>query len=132
MDEPRAKAVTVAFIQFHKDGLIYRDVRLTNWCCQLRSGISDIEVDYIDIEKRTRLAVPGHAKDKTYVFGVIWCAHQPASHFPAPSLPPSLPLALLSLSRSLSLDPCSLSSAAQCWPTTALPSSTCGVEPLNT
>ena len=94
MDEPRAKAVTAAFIQFHKDGLIYRDVRLTNWCCQLRSGISDIEVDYIDIEKRTRLAVPGHAKDKTYVFGVIWCAHQPASHFPAPSLPPSLPPSL--------------------------------------
>ena len=72
MDADRAKSVTAAFIKFHEDGLIYRDVRLTNWCCQLRSGISDIEVDYIDIEKRTRLAVPGHAKDKTYVFGVIW------------------------------------------------------------
>ena len=53
-------------------GLIYRDVRLTNWCCQLRSGISDIEVDYVDIEARTRLSVPGHAKDKTYIFGAIW------------------------------------------------------------
>ena len=72
MDADRAKSVTAAFIKFHEDGLIYRDVRLTNWCCQLRSGISDIEVDYIDIEKRTRLPVPGHAKDKTYVFGVIW------------------------------------------------------------
>ena len=72
MDAPRAKSVTAAFIKFHEAGLIYRDVRLTNWCCQLRSGISDIEVDYIDIEARTRLSVPGHAKDKTYVFGVIW------------------------------------------------------------
>jgi len=72
LDEERVAAVTAAFIQFHKDGLIYRDVRLTNWCCALRSGISDIEVDYMDIETRTRIAVPGHAKDKTYVFGVIW------------------------------------------------------------
>ena len=37
MDEARAKSVTAAFIQFHKDGLIYRDVRLTNWCCQVRA-----------------------------------------------------------------------------------------------
>eukprot|EP00966_Prymnesium_polylepis_P124047 2868688-Prymnesium_polylepis.1 len=72
MDELRAKSVTAAFIKFHEDGLIYRDVRLTNWCCALRSGISDIEVDYDDIEKRTRLPVPGHPKDRTYVFGVIW------------------------------------------------------------
>ena len=72
MDAPRGKSVTAAFIKFHQDGLIYRDVRLTNWCCQLRSGISDIEVDYIDIEARTRLPVPGHPKDRTYVFGVIW------------------------------------------------------------
>jgi len=72
MDAPRAQSVTAAFIKFHEAGLIYRDVRLTNWCCQLRSGISDIEVDYIDIEARTRLSVPGHPKDKTYVFGVIW------------------------------------------------------------
>ena len=31
-----------------------------------------LQVDYIDIETRTRIAVPGHAKDRTYVFGVIW------------------------------------------------------------
>ena len=72
MDAPRGESVTAAFIKFHQDGLIYRDVRLTNWCCTLRSGISDIEVDYLDIEKRTRLPVPGHAKDRTYAFGVLW------------------------------------------------------------
>eukprot|EP00962_Isochrysis_galbana_P010827 scaffold3013_cov113-Isochrysis_galbana.AAC.6 len=72
MDAPRAASVTAAFRQFHADGLIYRDVRLTNWCCQLRSGISDIEVDYEDLEKPKRLTVPGHPKDKTYVFGRIW------------------------------------------------------------
>jgi len=31
-----------------------------------------LQVDYIDIETRTRIAVPGHPKDRTYVFGVIW------------------------------------------------------------
>mmetsp|Transcript_50255 Transcript_50255/g.108900 ORF Transcript_50255/g.108900 Transcript_50255/m.108900 type:complete len:1012 (-) Transcript_50255:422-3457(-) len=72
MDEMRAASVNAAFVRFYEDKLIYRDVRLTNWCCALRSGISDIEVDYIDIETRTRIAVPGHPKDKTYVFGVIW------------------------------------------------------------
>ena len=29
-------------------------------------------MDYIDIETRTRLPVPGHPKGRTYVFGVIW------------------------------------------------------------
>ena len=72
MDAPRGESVTAAFIEFHRQGLIYRDVRLTNWCCALRSGISDIEVDYLDIEKRTKLAVPGHPKERTYAFGVIW------------------------------------------------------------
>ena len=46
MDQPRAEAVTAAFCKFHEAGLIYRDVRLTNWCCTLRSGISDIEVRF--------------------------------------------------------------------------------------
>ena len=72
MDAPRGESVTAAFIEFHRQGLIYRDVRLTNWCCALRSGISDIEVDYLDIEKRTKLSVPGHPKERTYAFGVIW------------------------------------------------------------
>ncbi|EOD05767.1 putative valyl-tRNA synthetase [Emiliania huxleyi CCMP1516] len=72
MDEQRAASVKAAFLRFHKEGLIYRDVRLTNWCCILRSGISDIEVEYEDLEAPKRLSVPGHPKDRTYVFGRIW------------------------------------------------------------
>jgi len=72
LDEDRVCAVKTAFVRFYEAGLIYRDVRLTNWCCALRSGISDIEVDYYDIETRTRFSVPGHPTDKTYVFGAIW------------------------------------------------------------
>ena len=32
-------------------GCIYRDNRLVNWCCRLKTAVSDIEVDYIDIPK---------------------------------------------------------------------------------
>mmetsp|Transcript_6107 Transcript_6107/g.16564 ORF Transcript_6107/g.16564 Transcript_6107/m.16564 type:complete len:1021 (+) Transcript_6107:92-3154(+) len=70
MDAPRAASVQEAFVRFHEMGLLYRGVRLTNWCSQLKSAISDIEVDYQDIEKRTRISVPGY--ERTIPFGVIW------------------------------------------------------------
>ncbi|XP_048325776.1 valine--tRNA ligase, mitochondrial 1 isoform X1 [Ziziphus jujuba] len=69
MDEKRSKAVTEAFVRLYKEGLIYRDLRLVNWDCVLRTAISDIEVDYIDIKERTRLKVPGY--DKPVEFGVL-------------------------------------------------------------
>ena len=75
MDEARAKSVTAAFIQFYDSGLIYRDVRLTNWCCALRSGISDIEVRRCRHRRRhrlrplyltvTRIASPFHRAPRT-------------------------------------------------------------------
>ena len=71
MDPPRARSVQAAFLQFHKDKVIYRDVRLTNWCCALQSVISNLEVDQEPITKRTKRKVPGHKFD-SYVFGVIW------------------------------------------------------------
>ncbi|XP_010554365.1 PREDICTED: valine--tRNA ligase, mitochondrial 1 [Tarenaya hassleriana] len=69
MDEQRSKAVTEAFVRLYKEGLIYRDLRLVNWDCVLRTAISDIEVDYIDIKERTLLKVPGY--DKPVEFGVL-------------------------------------------------------------
>ena len=44
MDAPRSAAVKEAFIRLHKDGLIYRDNRLVNWDCTLRTAVSEIEV----------------------------------------------------------------------------------------
>ncbi|XAR47991.1 Valine--tRNA ligase [Bertholletia excelsa] len=69
MDEKRSKAVTEAFVRLYKEGLIYRDLRLVNWDCILRTAISDIEVDYLDIKERTLLKVPGY--DKPVEFGVL-------------------------------------------------------------
>ena len=69
MDDDLQLAVKEAFCQMFEKGLIYRDVRLVNWCCHLNTALSDIEVDYIDIPKRTMLSVPGH-KDQVE-FGCI-------------------------------------------------------------
>nr|XP_028953024.1 valine--tRNA ligase, mitochondrial 1-like isoform X2 [Malus domestica] len=69
MDEKRSNAVTEAFVRLHKQGLLYRANRIVNWDCVLRTAISDIEVDYIDIEERTLLRVPGY--DSPVEFGVL-------------------------------------------------------------
>eukprot|EP00569_Conticribra_weissflogii_P003433 CAMPEP_0171335086 /NCGR_PEP_ID=MMETSP0878-20121228/5099_1 /TAXON_ID=67004 /ORGANISM="Thalassiosira weissflogii, Strain CCMP1336" /LENGTH=1096 /DNA_ID=CAMNT_0011836297 /DNA_START=109 /DNA_END=3399 /DNA_ORIENTATION=- len=76
MDHMCSKAVIEAFNRFHEDGLLYRAERLGNWSCALKSAISDIEVDYIDLDGRTYLEVkthkgnPNDAKGR-YEFGVL-------------------------------------------------------------
>ena len=50
-------------------GLINRANRLVNWSCALRSAISNVEVDYIDLDGPTQLRVPSY--DNTIEFGVI-------------------------------------------------------------
>mmetsp|Transcript_6397 Transcript_6397/g.10765 ORF Transcript_6397/g.10765 Transcript_6397/m.10765 type:complete len:710 (-) Transcript_6397:8-2137(-) len=71
MDSNLSAAVTEAFVRFHEDGLLYRDTRLVNWSCALKSAISEIEVDHIDLEGRTFLPVPNHKLQATYEFGMI-------------------------------------------------------------
>lgn len=69
MDDTRSNAVNEAFVQMYEKGLIYRDNRLVNWCCKLKTAVSDIEVDYIDVPKRMGVPVPGY--DKPVEFGAI-------------------------------------------------------------
>jgi len=76
MDDMCSKAVVEAFNQFHESGLLYRANRLGNWSCALKSAISDIEVDHIDLEGRTYLEVKthkGNPKDPKgrYEFGTL-------------------------------------------------------------
>ena len=63
------RAVTEAFVRMHDDGLIYRSNRLVNWSCTLRSAISDIEVDKVELAGRTMLSVPGYSQK--IEFGVL-------------------------------------------------------------
>ncbi len=43
MDANLSAAVREAFVRLHSEGLIYRENRLVNWCCRLRTAVSDIE-----------------------------------------------------------------------------------------
>ncbi|KAK2580346.1 hypothetical protein KPH14_001243 [Odynerus spinipes] len=69
MDPKLCHAVTEAFIRLHDEGIIYRSNRLVNWSCSLKSAISDIEVDKVELTGRTLLSIPGY-KDKVE-FGVL-------------------------------------------------------------
>jgi valyl-tRNA synthetase len=76
MDDMCSHAVVEAFNRFHEKGLLYRANRLGNWSCALKSAISDIEVDYLELEGRTFLEVKthkGNPKDPTgrYEFGTM-------------------------------------------------------------
>lgn len=69
MDEKRSKAVTEAFVRLYREGLIYRDIRLVNFDCVLRTAVSDLEVEYEDIKERTLRKVPGY--EEPVEFGVL-------------------------------------------------------------
>jgi len=61
LDEPRYAAVIEAFCKLAEKGVIYRMNRLVNWCSTLRTALSDIEVDHIEIKEPTTLKVPGYS-----------------------------------------------------------------------
>src|SRR5260370_5377810 len=46
LDEGLSRAVRRVFVQLYRDGLIYRDLRMVNWCPNCRTAISDIEVEF--------------------------------------------------------------------------------------
>ena len=69
MDENLSAAVTETFVRLHEEGIIYRENRLVNWCVQLNTAISNLEVVNKELEGKTKLTVPGY--DKKIEFGVI-------------------------------------------------------------
>lgn len=50
MDEPRAKAVRVAFSRLYNQGLIYRGLYMVNWDPVSQTALADDEVEYEDEE----------------------------------------------------------------------------------
>jgi valyl-tRNA synthetase len=69
MDEERSYAVKEAFVQLHDRGILYRAERIVHWCCALKTAISDVEIDEIELDGPSLLSVPLH-KGK-YEFGVL-------------------------------------------------------------
>jgi valyl-tRNA synthetase len=69
MDANLSRAVTETFCRLHDEGLIYRENRLVNWCTQLQTAISNLEVDNMELSGRTLIDVPGY--DRKVEFGVL-------------------------------------------------------------
>jgi valyl-tRNA synthetase len=55
LDSIRSQFVEDTFIRLFEMDLIYRQTRLINWCSQLKTAISDIEVDFVDVEQGSTL-----------------------------------------------------------------------------
>ena len=45
MDENLSKVVTETFVRLYQQGLIYRGKRLVNWDPELKTAVSDLEVE---------------------------------------------------------------------------------------
>ncbi|KAI8871545.1 valyl-tRNA synthetase [Ramicandelaber brevisporus] len=71
MDENLTAAVKEAFTRLADEGLVTRDTRLVNWCCHLGTGISDLEVDDVELAGPTMRSVPGYGPKEQFEFGVI-------------------------------------------------------------
>ena len=46
MDEDYQKAVSEAFLQYHKKGWLYKAERVINWCIKDQTSLSDLELEY--------------------------------------------------------------------------------------
>ncbi|HVB10581.1 MAG TPA: valine--tRNA ligase [Bacillota bacterium] len=46
MDPGLSRAVTAVFVEYYRQGLVYRGERIVNWCPSCQTAISDIEVEH--------------------------------------------------------------------------------------
>jgi valyl-tRNA synthetase len=52
LDEGLSRAVREIFVRLFEEGLVYRDNRLINWCPRCHTALSDLEVEYEEIDGR--------------------------------------------------------------------------------
>src|SRR6266446_6006845 len=50
MDEGYVRAVMRFFVHLYERGWMYRDNRIINWCIDCKTSISDLEVEYFDVD----------------------------------------------------------------------------------
>ncbi|MDX6485461.1 MAG: valyl-tRNA synthetase, partial [Gaiellaceae bacterium] len=50
MDDGYIRAVMRFFVHLYERGWLFRDNRIINWCSDCRTSISDLEVEYIDVD----------------------------------------------------------------------------------
>ena len=49
LDPKIVKAVRTTFVDLYKRGLIYRGLRMINWCPRCETALSDLEVDFVEM-----------------------------------------------------------------------------------
>jgi len=50
MDDGYVRAVMRFFVHLYERGWLFRDNRIVNWCTDCRTSISDLEVEYLDVD----------------------------------------------------------------------------------
>jgi valyl-tRNA synthetase len=50
MDDGYVRAVMRFFVHLYERGRLFRDNRIVNWCSDCRTSISDLEVEYLDVD----------------------------------------------------------------------------------
>jgi len=59
LDEGLSRAVKEVFVKLFESGLIYRELRLINWCPRCHTALSDLEVEYEEVNgKLTYIKYP--------------------------------------------------------------------------
>ncbi|RWS12232.1 valine--tRNA ligase-like protein [Dinothrombium tinctorium] len=69
LDARLSAAVEEAFIQLFDRGLIYRLESMVNWSYFIKSTVSDIEINWLQVNGPTKIKVPGH--NDLVEFGVL-------------------------------------------------------------
>src|ERR1700674_239060 len=68
MDEGLSPAVLKVFVELYKADLIYKDKRLVHWDPKLRTAISDLEVQQVEVKGRLwYIKYPIEGLDNTYI-----------------------------------------------------------------
>jgi valyl-tRNA synthetase len=50
MDKDLTQVVNEVFVRLYKEGLIYKDYYIVNWCCRCKTALADIEVEHHQIQ----------------------------------------------------------------------------------
>jgi valyl-tRNA synthetase len=68
LEEVLSKAVREVFVSLYEEGLIYRDNRLINWCPRCNTALSDLEIEYEEIQgKLTYIKYPFSDDSNRYI-----------------------------------------------------------------
>ncbi|KAL0266065.1 UNVERIFIED_CONTAM: hypothetical protein PYX00_011782 [Menopon gallinae] len=77
LDREFSNSVNEAFVQFYDKGHIKRSYRIVNWCSQIKSTLSDLEVDNLEVRPFTRIRVDGG----NYMFGILYYLKYPVIRY---------------------------------------------------